>query len=70
MSQMLEELIRGGFFKQPNNRRLEDVIKALETKGLSTEGKEDKISNALDRRAKKGVLKKDNISNRWISWLE
>ncbi|MGD8565624.1 MAG: aldo/keto reductase [Candidatus Bathyarchaeota archaeon] len=70
MCKMLEELIREGFFKQPNKRRLEHVVKALESKGLSTEGKEKKISNALARRVKKSVLKKSKIANKWIYWIE
>jgi len=70
MYQVLEVLIREGFFKHPNKRRLEHVIKALESKGLSTKGKEDKISNALARRVKKGVLKKSKVSNGWVFWTE
>jgi hypothetical protein len=70
MYQVLEVLIREGFFKHPNKRRLEHVVKALESKGLSTKGKEDKISNALARRVKKGVLKKSKVSNGWVFWTE
>lgn len=40
MSQALEALICEGFFKHPNKRTLEHVVKALESKGLSIEGKE------------------------------
>jgi aryl-alcohol dehydrogenase-like predicted oxidoreductase len=68
--QALEGLIREGFFKHPNKRTLEHVVKALESKGLSTEGKEDKITNSLARRVKKGVLKKSKVSNRWVYWTE
>lgn len=70
MYQALEGLIREGFFKQPNKRTLEQVVKALESKGLSTKGKEDKITNSLARRVKKGVLKKSKVSNRWVYWTE
>jgi len=70
MSQALEGLIREGFFKHPNERTLEHVAKALESKGLSTKGKEDNITNSLARRVKKGVLKKSKVSNRWVYWTE
>jgi len=68
--QALEGLIREGFFKHPNKRTLEHVVKALESKGLSTKGKEDKIPNFLARRVKKGVLKKSKGSNGWVYWTE
>ena len=68
--QVLEGLIREGFFKHPNKRTLEHVVKALESKGLSTKGKEDKITNSLARRVKKGVLKKSKVSNGWVYWTE
>lgn len=70
MYQALEGLIREGFFKHPNRRTLEHVVKALESKGLLTKGKKDNISNALARRVKKGVLKKSKVSNRWVYWTE
>jgi diketogulonate reductase-like aldo/keto reductase len=70
MYQVLEGLIREGFFKHPNKRTLEHVVKASEAKGLSTKGKEDNIANALAGRVKKGVLKKSKVSNRWVYWTE
>jgi uncharacterized protein (DUF362 family) len=66
----LEGLIREGFFKQPNKRTIEDVVKAFEAKGLSTKGKKGKIANSLARRVKKGVLKKSKVSNDWVYWTE
>jgi len=68
--QALEGLIREGFFKHPNKRTLEHVVKALEAKGLSTKDKEDNITNSLARRVKKGVLKKSKGSNGWVYWTE
>jgi len=68
--QALEGLIREGFFKHPNKRTLEHVVKALESKGLSTEGRKDKITGFLARRVRKGVLKKDKGSNGWVYWTE
>jgi len=70
MSQALEGLIREEFFKHPNKRTLEHVVKGLESKGLSTKGNEDKITSALARRVKKGVLKKSKVSNGWVYWSE
>jgi len=70
MYQALEGLIREGFFKHPNRRTLEHVVKALEAKDLSTKGKEDKIPNFLARRVKRGVLKKSKVSNGWVYWTE
>jgi len=65
-----ESLIREGFFKQSNERTIEDVVKALEAKGLSTKGKESKIASSLARRIKKGILKKAKTSDGWIYWAE
>jgi len=70
MCQALEGLIRDGFFKHPNKRTLEHVVKALESKGLSTRGKEDNISNSLSGRVRKGVLRKSKASNGWVYWTE
>jgi hypothetical protein len=69
-SQLLRELIHEGFFKHPNGRSLEDVVRALESKGLVTKNKEDNISNILAGRVKKGVLKKSKDSNKWVYWKE
>jgi len=70
MSQALEGLIREGFFKHPSERTLGYVVKALESKGLSTKGKEDNITSSLARRVKRGVLKKSKVSNGWVYWAE
>jgi len=68
MSKALEGLIRGGFFKHPNKRTLEQILKALESKGLSADGKENNITNALAGRVRKGVLKKSKVSDGWVYW--
>jgi len=70
MYQALEGLIREGFFKHPNKRIIEDVIKALEAQGLPTKGKKGNIVSSLARRVKKGVLKKSKVSNGWVYWTE
>jgi len=66
----LEGLIREGFFKHPNERTIEDVVRAFEAKGLSTKGKEGKIASSLARRVKRGVLKKSKVVNGWVYWIE
>jgi uncharacterized protein (DUF362 family) len=65
-----ESLIREGFFKLPNKRAMGDVAKALETRGLSTKGRESKIESSLARRVKRGVLKKAKTSDGWVYWAE
>jgi len=65
---VLEGLLRQGFFKHPNKRRIEDVVKAFEAQGLSTKGKESKIASSLARRVKKGKLKGLRDSEGWIYW--
>jgi uncharacterized protein (DUF362 family) len=69
-NQIFKGLIQEGFFKQPNKRTIEDVTKALERKGLPTQGKESKIMDILTRRMKKGVLKKTKSSNGQVFWTE
>ena len=68
--QAFEGLIREGFFKHPNERTVEHVVKALEAKGLSIEDKKDKVASFLARRVKKKILKKSKVSNGWVYWTE
>jgi hypothetical protein len=70
MSQALNRQIREGFFRHPNKRTLDHVVKALESKGILTEGKEDNIANSLAGRVRKGVLKEAKDSNGWVYWTE
>jgi len=63
-------LVEEGYFKPPKKRTLEDVIKALEGKGLSTKGKEDKIPTFLARRVKSGTLTKESGDDRKFYWAE
>lgn len=70
MSQTLDGLIREEFFNYPNKRTLEQVVKALGSKGLSTKGKENNITNALGRRVGKGAIKKSTVSKEWVYWTE
>ncbi|UCE95598.1 MAG: aldo/keto reductase [Candidatus Bathyarchaeota archaeon] len=70
MSQALEVLMREEFFKYPNKRTLESVVKSLESLGLSTHGRKENIARALANRTTKGRLKKTKLSNQWIYWTE
>jgi hypothetical protein len=70
MCQALERLIRDGFFEYSYKRTLEHVVEALESRGLSTKGKEKNVSNSLSGRVRKGILKKSKISNEWVYWAE
>ena len=63
-------LLEEGYFKPPAKRTLEDVLKALERKGLSTKGKEDKIPGFLARRVKSGTLVKDVRTDKKFYWAE
>jgi predicted aldo/keto reductase-like oxidoreductase len=68
--QVLEGLIREGFFRHPDKRTLEHVVKDLESKGLMTKGNEDKIAGFLARRVKKGILRKSKTPNGWVYYTE
>ncbi|MGB9135136.1 MAG: DUF362 domain-containing protein [Candidatus Bathyarchaeia archaeon] len=65
-----EGLIHEGFFKQPKKRTLEEVIGALEKRGLSTQSKERKVADSLARRVNRGVLKKSKTSDGHVYWTE
>jgi hypothetical protein len=63
-------LLEEGYFKPPKKRTLEDVLKALERKGISIKGKEDKIPSFLARRVKNGTLTKVGSGDREFYWTE
>jgi hypothetical protein len=63
-------LLEEGYFKPPKKRTLEDVLKALEKKGLSTKDKEDKIPSFLARRVKNGTLIKEGGDDKKFYWAE
>jgi uncharacterized protein (DUF362 family) len=63
-------LIREGFFKQPDRRTIEDVVRALEAKGLSNTDKMGKIEGFLARRVERGVLKKAKTEKGSVYWTE
>lgn len=70
MSKALQELVREGYFKHPNKRVLEQIAKALESKGILTKDKEENIRNSLAGRVKKGILKRNKTLSGIIYWTE
>jgi uncharacterized protein (DUF362 family) len=63
-------LVEEGYFKPPKKRTLDDILKALERKGISTKGKEEKIPSFLARRVKNGTLAKEVGDDRKSCWAE
>ncbi len=68
--QILESLIREGFFELPNKRTVRDVAEALESKGLPVEGMNSRIADSLNRRVKKRVLKRAKGTDGRLYWTE
>ena len=66
----IDSLIRDGFFKLPHKRTRRDVVKAFETRGISTKGKTGIIATTLTRRVRKGKLKAAEELGGWIYWTE
>ncbi len=63
-------LIREGFFRLPHRRTVKDVAKALESKGIPIEGREEKIAGFLARRVRSGVLKTTTSEDGRVYWTE
>ena len=63
-------LAEEGYFKPPKKRTLDEILKALESKGLSTRGKEDKIPGFLARRVKSGTFVKKGGEDGKAYWSE
>jgi hypothetical protein len=61
-------LVEEGYFKPP--RKLDDILKALERKGISTKGRGEKIPSFLARRVKSGTLVKEVGDDRKSRWAE
>ena len=66
----MKRLVQEGFFNLPNKRTKEDVARAFEAKGISAEGKEDKIASMLALRVKRGILKAAKDSGGRVYWVE
>lgn len=65
-----KSLMQEGFFKLPNKRTVQDVVKALEAKSIPARGKEEKIEGFLARRVKNGILKKTENKDGQIYWTD
>ena len=63
-------LVKEEYFKPPNKRAIKDVIEALQAKGISTKGHEQKIPSFLLRRVKSGTLKRERDANGQFYWTE
>lgn len=66
----IDSLIKEGFFKLPNKRTREEVMKALKAKGLRVKGNASVIATTLSRRMKKGQLKGLKDSSGWVYWTD
>jgi uncharacterized protein (DUF362 family) len=66
----MKSLFQEAFFRLPNKKTREDVVKAFEARGVSTKGKENKIEDILARRVKRGILKADKGSDGLVYWTE
>ncbi len=64
------ELMSEGYFGLPNKRTIDDVMKALQAKGLETMGKKDKIIAALIRRVKNRALQSSKNLDKQLFWTE
>lgn len=68
-SPTIDELIKEDYFKLPNKRDVDDVIKALQEKGLPVVGKRKAMLTALKRRLGK-TLKGTKTDGKWVFWTE
>ena len=66
----IDGLIKDEFFKLPNKRRKNDVVKALADKALPVEGKNGVIAITLIRTVRKGALKGTKGPDGWTFWTE
>ncbi len=69
-SRALRAMIKDGFFSQPGNRSLENIVRELSERGIDTKDKKEKIVGLLARRVKKGLLKKIESPNGEILWKD
>jgi uncharacterized protein (DUF362 family) len=69
-NKVYKELIREGYFKQPQKRTMEDVLKTLETRDITTKEREKNVADALARMVKSGILKKNKTSDGKAYWTD
>jgi hypothetical protein len=65
----IKKLLDEGFFKLPHKRRVKDITKALENKGLPVKDKTTEIINACRRMLKKD-LKGTKDAEGWVFWQD
>jgi uncharacterized protein (DUF362 family) len=65
-NRVFRELQKSGFFEKPGGRCFEEVVQALESRGISTANKENKVGHSLNHLVKKGKLKKAETSDGWV----
>lgn len=65
-----KSLVDEGFFNLQKKRTFEEIVKALESKGLPTKGKERNITDVLARRVKRKILKTEKGKNGRVYWAE
>jgi len=64
----IDSLINDGFFQLPHKRTREDVVKAFETRGISTKSYTGIIATTLTRRVRTGKLKAAKELSGWVYW--
>lgn len=69
-SSAIDELIKQGYFKRPNQRKTKDVLKALADKAFPVEDKGDTITTTLRRKIRKGDLKGTKGPDGWTFWTD
>ena len=66
----IDSLIKNGFFQLSHKRTKDDVVKAFETKGISTKGYTGVIATTLTRRVRTGKLKATKELGGLVYWTE
>jgi hypothetical protein len=69
-SPAIDTLIQEGFFKLPNKRNKQAVVKKLEGKALPVKGKASIILITLTRKVRRGELKGTKGPEGWTFWTE
>jgi len=69
-SPAIDTLIQEGFFKLPNKRNKQAVVKKLEDKALPVKGKAGIVLITLTRKVRRGELKGTKGPEGWTFWTE
>ncbi len=69
-AQATDKLIRSGFFRLPNKRTIDDVIKKMVAEDSRAEGRNSMITSNLRRRMKRGMLIGEKGPDGWLFWSE